>query len=1042
MSEMNETEMQSGSGPSGGQVDEAAKYWRSLEDFSGDPEFLKQAQTEFLSSPLREEKEEGWARREFLKLMGASIAMSSAACVRRPIQKIVPYNKQPEEVTFGVDNFYSSTWFDGTEGLGLLVRTREGRPLKVEGNPHFPLNKGGMSARGHAHILALYDPDRLRGPKRNVQNRDKGKERSNRDTVSTKWETADEEIVKALNAGGVAVLTGNISSPSTRAVVNDFGQAFGARHYTWDALTAEDVRLGQRESYGTDLVPSFRLDKAKVIVSVDADFLGSWLMPTTFQRQFSAGRRDPAAMSKLIVFDSNYSLTGANADIRVKIKPSLQLQAVLGLAHEIIIKKKATKFAGSEQVAKVLQPFAQAHLKLGIQAETMAKMADALIAAQGQSLILAGGLSAMTDRTKSLQIATAFLNSALENDGVTVDYAHPLNLDSSSANLMNLIAAIDKGDVKTLIIHGANPVYASPLGARFVAALKKVAMVVSTADRNDETAKFADYVLPDPHSMETWNDAEYVEGLLCLQQPTIRPLYDTRSFQLSLMTWAFMAKKGPKRLQEFETYYDYLRNYWRTELQPRFARGQSFEAFWEQALQAGYVGDWSEPPRRARNFRVEALSSVFATHTGESGYEVVMYASKALSDGSLANVSWLQELPDPISKICWDNYVSVSLATAQKEGLAEGALVRIKVGEDEVTLPTHVQPGLHDEVLAVAVGYGRTDAGKVGNQIGVNVYPLATLHGDQIAFSGLRATLQSVGKKVILAATQSHHSMEGRKIVVEATQKEYVKDAGANNHHAHVWSIWGGHQYNGNKWAMAVDLNTCTGCNACIVACQSENNIPVVGKKYVIQGREMHWMRIDRYYVGDPAQAETVFQPVMCQQCDNAPCETVCPVLATVHSSEGLNDMVYNRCVGTRYCANNCPYKVRRFNWFHYASHAEKPLHLALNPDVTVRTRGVMEKCTFCVHRIKARKIEAKNNGTSIKDGDIKTACQQSCPSQAIVFGDINDPGSAVANLFKEKRSYALLEEFGAAPMVRYMTKIRNNDQDKRVSDSSHGGHA
>jgi molybdopterin-containing oxidoreductase family iron-sulfur binding subunit len=397
-------------------------------------------------------------------------------------------------------------------------------------------------------------------------------------------------------------------------------------------------------------------------------------------------------------------------------------------------------------------------------------------------------------------------------------------------------------------------------------------------------------------------------------------------------------------------------------------------------------------------------------------------------------------MPDPITKIIWDNYVMVSLATAEKNNLKEASVVELTVGDQKMELPVHIQPGLHDEVLAVAVGYGRTRAGKVGNGIGQNSYTLISAQGKEVRFAGLPATFKKLSKKYELACTQGHHSMEGRNIVAEATLKDYLKKPDAGTQKAHVWSIWSGHQYNGHKWAMAVDLNSCTGCSACVISCQSENNIPVVGKKYVLEGREMHWIRVDRYYTGDPANAEAVFQPIMCQHCDNAPCETVCPVLATVHSDEGLNDMVYNRCVGTRYCSNNCPYKVRRFNWFNYAKLIEKPMHMALNPSVGVRVRGVMEKCSFCVQRIQDAKTVARNEKRKLKDGDVKTACQTGCPSEGIIFGDMNDPESEVAKIFKsEPRAYALLEEWHAAPSVRYMTKIRNNYNETTGDHKGHG---
>jgi len=1020
-----------------------SQYWQSLEEWGGDPEFQKMAETEFQSSPLREgeEREEGWARREFLKLMGASLAMTTASCIRRPVQKIVPYNKQPEEVTFGVPNFYTSTYFDGQEGIGVLIRTREGRPLKVEGNPEHPLNKGGTSARAQAHILSLYDPERFQGPMKNLQN----KERTNRDTIHAKYEEADDDVVKALQKGSVGLLTGNLSGPSTQAVVSDFCQAFKATHYQWEPISSQSLREAQKACYGEDLVPFYDFSKAKVIVSIDADFLGTWIAPVTFTKHFSMGRKNIEEMSKLVVFDSHYSLTGANADIRFRIKPSQQLMAVMALAHEVIVKKSQTRFAGNAQVKAALDPYAGAAAELGIDSAKLSALADDLIKNKGQSLIVAGGMPTENAAGLSLQMAVNLLNSALENEGSTVNSKLAFtNLRDSQSALPQLMADIEAGKIKTLIIHGVNPIYSYAASEELKKSLRKLDMIVSTADRNDETARFANYVIPDHHMMENWGDGEFVKGLISIQQPTIRPMYDTRSFQFSLMNWAFMAKVGSKRLTTYENYYDFLKAYWKEDVHPKFGKGKSFDDFWDEALQKGVLGTENFNSKgEARSFRVEALSKM-ATSPTSSDLQLVLYPSMAFMQGTLSNVSWLHEWPDPVSKICWDNFASVSIALAEKMGLSESDVVEIEANGKKISLPVHIQPGLHDQVVAIAVGYGRSAAGKVGNGIGQNAYPMANVTKDSVEFSGLACSIKKMGMNTRLATVQSHHSMEGRQIVAEATLNQYKKDPSAGLHKHEVFSIWSGHAYNGHKWGMAVDLNTCTGCSACMMACVSENNTPVVGKKYVMQGREMHWMRIDRYHVGDPSEAQTVFQPVMCQQCDNAPCETVCPVIATSHSDEGLNDMIYNRCVGTRYCSNNCPYKVRRFNWFNFTKNIEKPLHLALNPDVTVRPRGVMEKCTFCVHRIKNGKIKAKLEKRELVDGEIKTACQQACPTNAIVFGDLNNANSEVARIFKnEKRNYSLLEEFHAAPSVRYQTKIRNDDKDTRFSDSHHeGGHA
>ena len=1011
-------------------IERDTTFWRSFNELENSESFKENLNKEFLSSPLRAEtanegtENDGVARRDFLKLMGASLALSSAAgCIRRPVQKIVPYNKQPEEVTVGVSNYYTSSYFDGQEGLGLLIKSREGRPIHIEGNPDFPTNKGSASVRAQASLLSLYNPERLTKPCRNLLN----EKRTNKESVGISWDELDAKALEALQKGSVALLTGSIASPSTKAVVGDFCSAFKATHYQWEALTLEDVMHGQKASYGEAVVPEYRYDQAKTIVSIDADFLGAWGPAMAATRLFADGRRNPSEMSRLYSFDSTYSLTGSNADIRFKIKPSQQLRVALALAHEL---QKQTGASAS------LPTYSLAELSsdLGVSAERLNKVATELYKNRGSSIVVAGGLQTFTDEAQSLQIVVNYINSILGNEGKTVRAHTGTNhLQASYSEMISLISKMQSGEVKTLIIHRANPLYSLPQSFGFHEALNKVETVIYIGDTMNETARLSHFVVTENHSLETWGDTEFSHGLYGIHQPLIRSMYDTRSFQLSLMTWGFMGKVGPERLQKFETYYDYLRAFWKTELVAEINGSKlsdsDFEKFWNELLQKGFKQSTKNTTSKTRTFKNDALSTI-KTSAKKSGFELALYSKSHIADGTLGNVAWLQELPDPVTKIVWDNYAMVSMKTAETNKLREGDVVEVKVGTTSLNLPTHIQPGLHDDVVAVAVGYGRKHAGKVGDGIGVNAFEFLTLSGNSAIAAGMTVELKKTGEKIQLATTQEHHSMEGRQIIVQATNLDYEKKKDANIHRHHTWSIWSGHQYNGHKWGMALDLNSCTGCSACMTACQSENNIHTVGKKYILQGREMHWIRIDRYYVGDADNAQAVFQPVMCQHCDNAPCETVCPVAATVHNSEGLNDMIYNRCVGTRYCSNNCPYKVRRFNWFNYAKLIEKPMHMALNSEVGVRTRGVMEKCTFCVQRIKEAKNKAKVEERELKDGDVKTACEVVCPAQVITFGDLNDENSRVAQIFKaEERSYALLEEWYAKPSVRYMSKIRNNDE-------------
>lgn len=1001
-------------------IERQKNIWRSFEELNNTPEFQKSLETEFMSSPLREEtkhegtEKDGFARREFLKLMGASVALTTAAgCIRRPVQKMVPYVKQPEEVTLGVSNYYTSSYFDGQEGFGLLVKSREGRPVHIEGNPSYPLNGSAVSSQAQASLLSLYDPERLQKPYRNLLN----EARTNKETVSVSWEDLDNKVVEQLKNGSVAILTGNISSPATQAVIKDFCSGFKAEHYAWEPLAQDDVALGQKQSFGGEaMFPEYRYDKAQTIVSIDADFLGAWGPSTSASALFANGRRDPDKMTRLYSFDSVYSLTGANADIRFRIKPSQQLDVVLALIDGVQGKEPRLG-------------------ELAISAEAFKKLVTDLKKNAGSSIVVAGGISTRTVDSEHLQIAVNYLNHLLGNDGKTI--LAKMESSASYSSMLKLIKDMNAGQIKTLIIYRQNPFYALAQSFGFNEALKKVATVVYIGDIMDETAQFSHFIATDNHALETWNDTEFSKGVYGIHQPLIRTMYDTRSFQLSLMTWAFMAKVGPERLQKYETFYDYLRAFIKSDILPKYGKGQDFDSFWNRLLQQGFVGEVSSSTG-ARSFKSELFGHVKKQSQSQK-LELVLYATSHIGDGRLANVGWLQELPNPVSKIVWDNYASVSLKTAEAMKLKQGDVVTVKTGQASMELPLHIQPGLHDEVVAIAVGYGRTHAGKVGNGIGVNAFPFVEVKDGNAIFAGQAVEIIKTGKKYDLVTTQGHDSMEGRQIIVQATNKDYEANKGANIHRHHTWSIWSGHQYNGHKWGMAIDLNTCTGCSSCMTACQSENNIHVVGKKYVMQGREMHWIRIDRYYVGEAENAQAVFQPMMCQHCDNAPCEVVCPVAATVHSNEGLNEMVYNRCVGTRYCSNNCPYKVRRFNWFNYAKLIESPMHMSLNPEITVRTRGVMEKCSFCVQRIKAAKNVAVQENRSLKDGDIKVACETACPTKAITFGDLNDDNSRVAKVFaKEERSYALLEEWYAKPSVRYMSKIRNNDE---VTAQAHGEH-
>ncbi len=997
-------------------------YWMSLEQATGNPGFAKRAESEFLSSPFANtDGQDGFARREFLKFMGASIALATTACVRRPVQRIIPYAKAPVEITPGVSAFYASTWYDGVEGYGTLVRTLEGRPVKMEGNPLHPVGLGGLPARAHAEVLSLYDPDRVTGPARNLQN----KTRTNRETISGQFSDIDTKIGAELAKGDVAILSSTLPSPSSRAIIADFTRVFpGTRWVQYDTLGTDAVREAARLSYGKAVTPRYRLDNANLVVTIEADLLGTYISPVEYMKQWSTRRQPGKDQLRLVAIESMMTLTGMNADDRIRIKPSQQLTVV----------RMLTAMVEGKKVGNLVE--------LGSGNEMLRKVAEQLLAARGKSLIVAGGLQTQTETAVDLQIAVNHLNSLLGNDGQTIDHetAVPLTLQGSGTDLATLIADMNAGKIKTLIIHNLNPFFTLPVDSGFAEALAKVATVVSTANFNDETAKRANYVLPAGSTLESWGDYELQTGVYSIQQPTIRPLHDSRSFEESLFTWTKAAKGAPARVAKSEGWYAFVQEIWKTDILPHVAegKGKTFDDAWTWVLQHGVVSSTSDRRDHTGGARAFSQASIKPSATKETPlaerYELVLYPKIQIADGRYSNVAWMQELPDPVTKVVWDNYVSVSPATAEKENLKVGDVIELKVGAKKLRAPVHIQPGLHDEVLALAIGYGRTDGGKVSKDVGVNANILASFNAGRPVYSGQAVSFSKTGEFYRIVCTQDQHVLDGsvadRQLVAETTNSAWMKNPGSGIHKHKIFSIWPSHQYSKHKWGMSIDLNTCTGCSACVVACQSENNVPVVGKRYVMDGREMHWLRIDRYYRGSVNSPDAIFQPMMCQHCENAPCETVCPVLATVHNDEGLNDMVYNRCVGTRYCSNNCPYKVRRFNWFNY-SKREAPLHMALNPDVTVRSRGVMEKCTMCVHRIRQATrvgVEARTGGKLV-DGSLKTACQETCPANAIVFGDLNDKDSAVAKLFADQRTYAVLEDLNTAPRVRYMSRVRNTDK-------------
>jgi len=975
--------------------EEASPYKKNPED--GDNSLFK------LFGDL---KNEGQAsRRDFLKLCGYSFAIATLSSCHTKIRKAVPYVLAPFEITPGETNFYASSYINGSDYCSIIVKTREGRPIKIEGNPESGITKGGTSARVQASVLDLYDTTRYPGPFRDGDPLD--------------WQQIDIEISaklqKIVEKGGTTVLlTPSIFSPSTEAVITGFQQKFpGSEWVQYDAVSSSAIKEANKISFGKQVIPDYRFDKAELIVSFGADFLGTWLSPIEYTKQFSSGRDPDKKMNHLIQFESNLSLTGSNADKRIQIKPSQELAALLKIYTDIV-----------QSVENRTIEVSNSNIEIG-------DVSKKLLESKGKSLVIS------STNNKQIQLLINEINNLLGNIGHTILFDSYLRTHRGIDSDMDmLVEKMKKGGVDALLVWNVNPAYTYHNRAAFLEGIKRVGLSISLTGSPDETSQNCQYICPDNHYLESWIDAEPKKDIYSLGQPVINPIFDTRQMTDTLLNWS--GSTIP--------FYDFINSYWAVNLMPLQSEFSDPTAFFDHTLQKG-IFEPSPPPVTLKSdnedtgnlpFDYTAIKVDNLTSKGIS--EIVLYESIALGEGRQANNPWLQELPDPVTRICWDNYASFSPGQAKELDLHDRDVIIL----NGVELPVHIQPGQCYGTIGIALGYGRSICGKVGVGIGMDVWPMLSAKDGNTALTREITEIIKTEKIYSFAQTQTHHSMEGRALVREAGLTEYKTDQTAGNEFhtdflEHAESLYKEREYSHHHWGMAIDLTTCTGCANCVIACQAENNIPVVGKEEVHRVHEMHWLRIDRYYNGNEDNPEVVFQPVLCQHCDNAPCENVCPVAATNHSSEGLNQMVYNRCIGTRYCNNNCPYKVRRFNWFNYTEAGTLSGNLrdsegmtvdlrrmVLNPDVTVRAQGVIEKCSFCVQRIQAAKLKAKEENRGLADGEMQTACSQTCPANAIVFGDMNDPKSEISRLMKSGRRYNLLEELFTKPSVNYLTKIRN----------------
>ncbi len=963
------------------------EFWRSLDELADTAEFRELLEGEFPAQADECRDEVG--RRRFMKLMAASFALAGlSGCTRQPEERIAPFARFPEQTIPGNPLYFASAASLGGYAEGVLVESHMGRPTKVDGNPRHPASLGASTALTQASVLTLYDPDRSQVVKR-------------RGLISS-WLSFVGELNKELetqklnDGSGIRVLTETVTSPTLASQMAELRKVFpAARWHQWEPAGRDPAREGSRLAYGEYVHTVYRFDRAEVVVSLDSDFLCQGPGNVRHARDFMSRRKVRAgesSMNRLYAFESTPSNTGAMADHRWRLK-AREVEAVArALAAELGVATRPAPTPLPEPLRAALKPLA----------------AD-LLGRRGASLVVAG-----EQQPASVHALAHAINHALGNIGKTAVLTAPVEASPvhQLESLRTLTAEMDAGQVELLVIMGGNPVFTAPADFDFAEKLSQVKLRVHLGLEDNETSRLCHWNIPEAHYLESWSDGRAYDGTVTIIQPLIQPLYAGKNGHQLIS--ALLGRPDTSS-------YDLVRDYWASRHGP-----EGFERFWRRALHDGFIEGSAAAPRAAA-LRSDFDQAAPGQQAPAEGLELIFRPDPAIWDGRFANNGWLQELPKPLTRLTWDNAALLSPATAQQLGVNSEDVVELRFRGRSLEAPVWIMPGHNDGSVTVHLGHGRRQVGRVGEGTGFDAYALRT--ADDLNF-GPGLEVHKTGKRHRLACVQEHSSMENRELVRIGSLEEYRQNpafARGTEHERNPLSLYPDeHPYEGYAWGMSVDLNACTGCNACMVACQAENNVPIVGKQEVLKGREMHWIRIDRYYKGPLDDPQTYHQPVMCMHCENAPCEVVCPVGATVHSSEGLNDMVYNRCVGTRYCSNNCPYKVRRFNFFEYADYKTPSLKLLNNPDVTVRTRGIMEKCTFCVQRINASRIDAEKEGRQIRDGEVVTACQAACPTQAIVFGNINDPESEVSRLKSEPRDYGILADLNTRPRTTYLARLRN----------------
>ena len=990
-------------------------YWRSLQELSQSSEFLAELGPEFYEGA--DLPPQGTSRRRFLQVMAASVSLAGLTGCRWPKEKIFPYANNPDNRTPGTPIQYATCMDLDGAAKGLLATSYDGRPIKVDGNNLHPDNRGANDIFAEASILELYDPDRSRVP-----THIEGSE-----SFPKKWDEfldfarSHFGAVRQAGGTGLAVLSESSSSPSLERLKKQLLTVCPqAKWYEYEPISRDNERAGTTLVFGQPLRPRYHLTQARVLVTFDSDLFRNHPSSVALARDFVQGRApENGSMNRLYAIESNYSLTGAMADHRFSIPSSLIFMVLSRLAVELVHQGLQSLLL-PPMLIQALESAGQHPLPTPF----LSAMAKDLLANKGNGLIVTGTL-----QPAEAHALGHLLNAALENTARSVtliadpDPVRPPYRDSLAA----LTADLSGGKVETLVILGGNPAYNAPVDLAFGEALPKAKTTLHLSVYRNETTRLCTWHIPRAHYLESWGDGRAWDGTLCAAQPLIRPLYDGKS---SIEFLSLITEETP------QAGYDLVR-----ETVLPLLPGPDPEAAWRMFLNNG-IQEGTQFPVQQPPPKAEALAQRL-TQTplpkpdlSPTNLEVVFTRHPSVHDGRFANNGWLQELPDFMTKLTWDNAALLSPTTAQELGIEQGDLVKLNLRETELEVAVYLLPGHARNSVTLYLGYGRTASGRVGNGVGFDTY---RLRHSQAMDVDMGLTIEPAGAKHLLACTMDHHAidaigMKGRAertgtLVREATLEEYKHHADFAKHVVHTPDfipLWQPYAYEGQKWGLAIDLQKCIGCNACVISCQAENNIPVVGKEQVSRQREMHWIRVDRYFKGEPEAPEVAYQPVACVHCENAPCEQVCPVGATVHDHDGLNVMVYNRCVGTRYCSNNCPYKVRRFNFFHYNGQYTATEKMVFNPEVTVRSRGVMEKCTYCVQRIQRVKIAAKNEGRPIQDGEIRTACQVVCPTEAIIFGDLNDPNSRVAKLHKDPRSYLMLEELNVAPRTAHLARVRN----------------